>query len=275
MNKKIGFILALVAISLVMLGTVSAGMFDFVGSSNSNKTANDDNTFIVGFEDQLPPFGYKDANGNYTGFDLDLAKEVCKRNNWTFKAQPIDWTAKDSELNSGNIDCFWNGFTMDGRENDYTWSNPYFENKQVVVVKSSDNIKNISALKGKNVETQKDSSVLTAIKGNNKTLEENFKNIKEVADFNTSFNDLQSGKCDAVAMDKAVAEYEIKNSNSSADFQILNETISTEKYGIGFKKGNDALKNQVQSTLDEMFKDGTVEKIAQKYGISNDSLIQP
>ena len=275
MNKKIGFILALVVISIVMLGTVSAGMFDFLGGGNSNKTANDESTFIVGFEPQLPPFGYKDDSGNYTGFDLDLAKEVCERNNWTFKAQPINWDAKDAELNSGTIDCFWNGFTIDGRENDYTWSNPYFENKQIFVVKSSDNIKNTSDLKGKTVETQKNSSVLTALKGDNKTLAETFGKLTEVADFNTALKDLESGSCDAVAMDITVAEYDIKNKNNTDDFQILNETITTEKYGVGFKKGNDALKSQVQSTLDEMFKDGTVEKIAQKYGISMDSLIQP
>jgi len=275
MNKKIGFILALVVISLVMLGTVSAGMFDFLGGGNSNQTANDENTFIVGFDAEFPPYGYKDASGNYTGFDLDLAKEVCERNNWTFKAQPIDWDAKDAELNSGTIDCIWNGFTIDGRENDYTWSNPYFDNKQIFVVKSAANIKNISDLKGKTVETQKDSSALAALKGDNKTIAGTFATLTEVADYNTAFMDLESGACDAVAMDIGVAEYDIKNKNNTDDFQILNESITTEKYGVGFKKGNDALKNQVQSTLDEMFKDGTVTKIAQKYGISNDALIQP
>ena len=275
MNKKIGFILALVVISLVMLGTVSAGMFDFLGGGNSNQTANDEKTFIVGFDAEFPPYGYKDTSGNYTGFDLDLAKEVCERNNWTFKAQPIDWDAKDAELNSGTIDCIWNGFTIDGRENDYTWSNPYFDNKQIFVVKSSANIKNISDLKGKTVETQKDSSALAALKGDNKTIAGTFATLTEVADYNTAFMDLESGACDAVAMDIGVAEYDIKNKNNTDDFQILNESITTEKYGVGFKKGNDALKNQVQSTLDEMFKDGTVTKIAQKYGISNDALIQP
>ena len=275
MNKKIGFILALVVISLMMLTTVNAGLFDFLGGDNANQTANDNETFIVGFDAEFPPYGYKDDSGNYTGFDLDLAKEVCERNNWTFKAQPIDWDAKDAELNSGTIDCIWNGFTIDGRENDYTWSNPYFDNKQIFVVKSAANIKNISDLKGKTVETQKDSSALAALKGDNKTLAGTFATLTEVADYNTAFMDLESGACDAVAMDIGVAEYDIKNKNNTDDFQILNESITTEKYGVGFKKGNDALKNQVQSTLDEMFKDGTVTKIAQKYGISNDALIQP
>ena len=273
MNKKICFILALVIISLMMLGTVSAGWFDFLGGNN-NAQGNDENTFIVGFDAEFPPYGYKDDSGNYTGFDLELAQEVCKRNNWTYKAQPINWDAKDAELDSGSIDCIWNGFTIDGRENDYLWSEPYFDNKQVFVVKTNSNINSLDDLSGKTVETQKDSSALAALNGDNKTLKEKFSTLTEVADYNTAFMDLESGSCDAVAMDIGVAEYDIKNKQNSGDFKILNESITSEKYGIGFKKGNDDLKNKVQSTLDEMFKDGTVSKIAKKYGISEDALIQ-
>ena len=275
MNKKIGLILALVLVSLMMVGTVSAGLFDFLGGSDANQTANDESTFIVGFDAEFPPYGYKDDNGSYTGFDLDLAKEVCERNNWTFKAQPIDWDAKDAELDSASIDCIWNGFTIDGRENDYLWSNPYFDNKQIFVVKSGSGIEKIADLKGKTVETQKDSSALSALNGDNKTIKDTFATLTEVADYNTAFMDLESGACDAVAMDIGVAEYDIDNKNNSDDFTILDEYITTEKYGVGFKKGNDALKDQVQATLDEMFKDGTVAKIAEKYGISEDALIQP
>ena len=275
MNKKIGIILALVLVSLMMVGSVSAGLFDFMGGNNANATANDEDTFIVGFDAEFPPYGYKDDSGNYTGFDLDLAKEVCERNNWTFKAQPIDWDAKDAELDSGSIDCIWNGFTIDGRENDYLWSNPYFDNKQVFVVKSDSGISSIADLKGKTVETQKDSSALEALEGDNKTIADTFTTLTQVADYNTAFMDLESGACDAVAMDIGVAEYDIDNKNNSDAFTILDEYITTEKYGIGFKKGNDALKDQVQTTLDEMFKDGTVLKIAEKYGISEDALIQP
>jgi len=275
MKKKIGIILALVLISCMMVGTASAGLFDFLGGGSSNNaTANNDTTLIVGFDAEFPPYGFKDANGSYTGFDLDLAKEVSNRNNWTFKAQPIDWDAKDAELDSGSIDCIWNGFTIDGRENDYLWSNPYFDNKQVFVVKKEAGINNISGLKDKIVETQKDSSALAALQGGNKSIADTFKTLTEVADYNTGFMDLESGACDAVAIDVGVAEYQITQKNATDKFVILNESITTEKYGVGFKKGNTELKDQVQKTLDEMFKDGTVAKIAQKYGISQDALIQ-
>jgi polar amino acid transport system substrate-binding protein len=275
MKKKIGIILALVLVSCLMVGTASAGLFDFLGGGSSTNATNDNDTLIVGFDAEFPPYGFKDDNGSYTGFDLDLAKEVCERNNWTFKAQPIDWDAKDAELDSGSIDCIWNGFTIDGRENDYLWSNPYFDNKQIFVVKSDAKISSIADLKDKVVETQKDSSALAALEGDNKTIADSFKELKQVADYNTAFMDLESGACDAVAMDIGVAEYDIDQKNGTDTYSILNESITTEKYGVGFKKGNTDLKDTVQKTLDEMFKDGTVEKIAQKYGISQEALIQP
>ena len=275
MNKKIGIIFALVLVAFLVMGTASAGLFDFLGGNQASgdASANDENTFIVGFDAEFPPYGFKYDSGNYTGFDLDLAKEVCERNNWTFKAQPIDWDAKDAELESGSIDCIWNGFTIDGRENDYLWSDPYFDNKQVFVVKNNSGISSIDDLNGKTVETQKDSSALAALKGDNKTIADKFSTLTEVADYNTAFMDLESGACDAVAMDIGVAEYDIKNKNNTDDFSILDQYITTEKYGVGFKKGNTDLKDKVQTTLDEMFKDGTVSKIAKEYGISNDALI--
>ena len=102
--------------------------------------------FTVGFDAEFPPYGYKDTNGEYVGFDLDLAQEVCNRRGWTLKKQPIDWDLKDKELNSGSIDCIWNGFTIDGREDEYTWSVPYVDNSQVVVVKKGSAIKALSDL---------------------------------------------------------------------------------------------------------------------------------
>ena len=266
MNKKIGFILALAVIALLMVGTASAGLFDFLGGDNSSdQVTNDEDTFIVGFDAEFPPYGYKDDSGNYVGFDLDLAQEVCDRNNWTLVKQPIDWDAKDAEIDSGSIDCIWNGFTINGRENDYTWSDAYIDNKQVVVVKSDSDIKSLDDLKGKTVETQKDSSALAALQEDNKTLADTFATLTEVADYNTAFMDLESGACDAVAIDIGVAQYQVSSKDNSDDFTILDEIISSEQYGIGFKKGNDALRDQVQETLDEMFKDGTVAKIAEKY----------
>ena len=100
------------------------------------ETTEEGRTFTVGFDAEFPPYGYMDENGEYTGFDLELAQEVCDRNGWELVKQPIDWDSKDMELSSGSIDCIWNGFTMNGREDDYTWSVPYVDNSQVFVAVS-------------------------------------------------------------------------------------------------------------------------------------------
>ena len=112
MDKKIGIIACIIVIIALIVGVAAySGVFD-----GESKVVNDDKTLVVGFDAEFPPYGYKDDNGEYVGFDLDVAQEVCDRNNWTLVKQPIDWDAKDSELNSGSIDCIWNGFTMNGRE---------------------------------------------------------------------------------------------------------------------------------------------------------------
>ena len=116
-------------------------LISFIFSFGSvSVSADSDEVFTVGFDAEFPPYGYKDENGEYVGFDLDLAEEVCRRNGWKLVKQPIDWDSKDSELNSGSISCIWNGFTLNGRESLYTWSYPYIDNSQVIIVKNDSDI---------------------------------------------------------------------------------------------------------------------------------------
>ncbi len=227
-------------------------------------------TFTVGFDAEFPPYGYKDDNGDYVGFDLDLAEEVCSRRGWTLKKQPIDWDSKDMELDSGAIDCIWNGFTIDGREDQYTWSVPYVDNSQVVIVKSDSEIKRLSDLKNKIVVVQADSSALAAFTGEdatdeNKALAASFQKLQQVGDYNSAFLNLESGMVQAICMDIGVANYQISSRGDT--FRMLEETVSSEKYGVGFKKGNTALRDKVQETLFEMKTDGTFDKIAKKWGL--------
>lgn len=215
--------------------------------------------FTVGFDQEFPPMGFVGDDGQFTGFDLDLAKEVASRLGLEFVPQPINWDAKDMELDSGNIDCIWNGFTMQGREDAYTWVGPYMANNQVFVVNADSDIASKADLAGKAVEVQKDSSGLAALQGEAE-LSASFGSMTEVADYNTALMDLESGACDAVCMDSIVAGYQIKSSGK--DMNILDDTLSAEEYGIGFKKGEDELAKAVYDTLMEMKDDGTVAKIS-------------
>ena len=230
----------------------------------------DDNTFIVGFDAEFPPYGYKDDNGEYVGFDLDLAQEVCDRNGWTLKKQPIEWNSKDMELNSGSISCIWNGFTMNGREDAYTWTTPYVDNSQVVVVRKDSGITQLTDLSGKVVAVQADSSALAALTGEdaseeNKALAETFKELQQVGDYNSAFMNLESGAVNAICMDIGVANYEIESRGDK--FMMLEDRLSSEEYGIGFKKGNTELRDKVQATLLDMLADGTFDEIAEKWGL--------
>ena len=215
--------------------------------------------FTVGFDQEFPPMGFVGDDGEFTGFDLDLAKEVASRLGLEFVPQPINWDAKDMELESGNIDCIWNGFTMQGREDAYTWVGPYMANNQVFVVNADSDIASKADLAGKAVEVQKDSSGLAALQ-DDAELSASFGSMTEVADYNTALMDLESGACDAVCMDSIVAGYQIKSSGK--DMKILDDTLSAEEYGIGFKKGEDELAKAVYDTLMEMKDDGTVAKIS-------------
>lgn len=221
-------------------------------------------TFTVGFDQDFPPMGFVGDDGEYTGFDLSLAQEVASRLGLEYVPQPIAWDAKDMELNSGTIDCIWNGFTINGREDDYLWTSPYMDNSQVFVVKKESGIVALSDLAGKVVEVQADSSAEAALKSNQE-LTSTFKIMQTTPDYNTAFMDLQMGAVDAIAMDVIVAGYQIENREDRDDYLILEEALASEEYGIGFKKGNEALRDQVQTTLEEMAADGTLKKISEEW----------
>lgn len=237
-------------------------------STEEGAEAGERTTFTVGFDAEYPPYGYMAEDGSYVGFDLDLAQEVCDRNGWELVKQPVDWNSKDMELNSGSIDCIWNGFTMTGREDKYTFSDPYVDNSIVFVVLADSDIQTKDDLAGKVVVTQADSSALAALTSEedneeNLALAASFASLEQVADYNTAFMELESGVVDAIAVDIGVAQYQLTSRGDT--FRKLDEPLSTEQYAIGFKLGNTELRDQVQATLDEMVADGTFDEIVANY----------
>ena len=159
---------------------------------------------IVGFDAEFPPFGFIAADGTYDGFDLAMAKELCARLGWEYEAVAIDWNSKDAELSSGTINCIWNGFTYTGRENDYTFSDPYVDNSIVMVVKADSGITSLADLAGKSVMAQAASSAVDTI-NENEDFKESLKEVVELGDYNMGFMDLAQGTVDAVAADLGVA----------------------------------------------------------------------
>ena len=181
------------------------------------------------------------------------------------------------ELNSGAIDCIWNGFTMQGREKAYTWSCAYVDNSQVVLVKTGSAIKTLKDLAGKTIGVQTDTPVQKALAGADEgnaaaaALGKTFKQLIVEPNYNQAINELDAGAVDAVALDIGVAKK--KMADLPGKFELLKEIIMTETYGIGFKLGNTALKDQVEEVLKELADDGTMKVLAGKYGIEENALI--
>lgn len=248
---------------MTLLLTVAMAATMLVGCGDDEKN------FVVGFDAEFPPYGYQNDEGEYVGFDLDLAAEVCERNGWELVKQPINWDSKDMELDAGTISCIWNGFTMTGREEEYTWSCAYIDNSQVFVVKADSGITSQKDLEGKNVGVQADSSALAALEDEEGAadLAKTFGSLTQYGDYNTGFMELEAGVIDALAMDIGVAQYQIEARGDG--YVMLEEKLATEQYGIGFKLGNTELKDKVEKTLLEMAEDGTVLEIAKQYGLED------
>ena len=273
MKKWIALLLAMVlCLSLAACGSNN-------DNNNANNTTDDQNTpaagqedntqpsgekqkLIVGFDAEFPPFGFIAADGSYDGFDLAMAKELCSRLGWDFEAVAIDWDTKDAELKAGSINCIWNGFTYTGREEEYTWSDPYVENKIVLVVKADSGITSMADLAGKTVMAQAASSAVDAIEANEE-FKSSLKEVVELGDYNMGFMELAQGSVDAVAADMGVAAYQA--ANNEGEYVILDDAISTEQYAIGFLKGNTELRDAVNAELLKMAEDGTMMSIGENY----------
>ncbi|EEA91685.1 transporter substrate-binding domain-containing protein [Collinsella stercoris] len=218
---------------------------------------------IVGFDQSYPPYGYVGDDGEYTGFDLDLARAVAEEQGWELELEAIDWDAKDAMLKSGAINCIWNGFTMDNREDDYTFSDPYMLNAQVVVVRADSGIEDAEGLAGKTVVTQVDSAAEAVLKEDAADLAATFASLETIGDYNTAFMQLESGAVDAVACDLSIAMYQMTAKPDA--YVMLDDYLSEENYAVGFKKGDTATAKKVTETLKALYEDGTVDEIAAKY----------
>lgn len=249
---------------LLVLSLAAVGLF-ITGCGDSGKDVSWDKVkekgeFVLGLDDSFPPMGFRDEHGEITGFDVDIAQEVTKRLGIKLKLQPINWDAKEQELNSGKIDCIWNGFTItEERKENLLFTNPYMNNRQILVVKADSAFHALTDLKGKKLGLQAGSSAADALNG-----AEAFKaGLGEVVEFEenmTALMDLEKGGVDTVLMDEIVARFYIQNKKKS--YRVIDEALASEEYGIGFRKKDQKLMAKVQETLEAMAADGKLAEIS-------------
>ena len=250
-------IAAALAATVLSLG-FAAGKKD-AGADASLSSIKDKGKLVMGLDDSFPPMGFRNEKNEIVGYDVDLAKEVAKRLGVELVLQPIDWNAKEQELNTGKIDCIWNGFTItDARAQVIAFTKPYMKNAQVLVVKKDSPAAALSDFKGKSVGLQAGSSAADALEGA-KELRASLKGVVEFKDNLTALMDLEIGGVDAVVMDLMVANDNINRSGKA--YRILSDYLAAEDFGIGFRKNDLALRDAVQTTLEAMASDGTLAKI--------------
>jgi len=253
--------------------TLLMGLILLAGCSGNAKAEEDSfdalmdkGEIVVGLDDTFVPMGFRNQAGELVGFDVDLAKEIFERIGITPKFQPIDWSLKESELNSGNIDLIFNGYTItEARKEKVNFSDPYMDNTQIIIAMADSDIYSKSDLKDKVVSVQKESSAYDAVTSEDGVVT-NLKN-GELITFDSNldlFLDLESGRSDAIVLDEVLARYVLLSKNAD-EYRILEENFGEEEYGIGFRKADITLLDRVNETLEEIIADGTFEAIKRAY----------
>ncbi|WP_238650388.1 amino acid ABC transporter substrate-binding protein [Paenibacillus piscarius] len=230
--------------------------------SGCSSSGNKDGKLVIGIDDKFAPMGFRDDKNEIVGFDIDYARAAAEKMGKEVTFQPIDWSAKESELNSGRIDMIWNGYTItDERKEKVLFTKPYLENSQVVVVLAGSSLTKLQDLAGKEVGLQSLSSAADALEAN--PVKASLKGVSEYTDNVLALTDLKSGRVDGVVIDEVVARYYIAKEPDT--YKLMEESLAPEQYGIGIKKGNEALLNELQKALDELNSDGTAADISTKW----------
>lgn len=279
---KLAFITIIAAAFLVGCGTkdktggstdtTEKGTTSTTDNTTENTDAAGDNSLayikekgvlVLGLDASFPPMGFKDDKQEIVGFDIDVAKEVCKRMGIELKLQPIDWDSKELEISTKNIDCIWNGLSYNkDRAESMTLSIPYMENKQVAVVLADSKVNKLADLAGKTVVIQNGSTASDAM-DSNADFKNSLKELVKVDDNVQALLDLKTSGSDAVVMDEVVARYYTEK--ESGTYKVLEESLADEQYVVGFRKGEKALCAEVEKYLNEMASDGTLAKISQEW----------
>ena len=255
--KKMKKILCLVFALGLVLALCACG--------NTNTPADDEKVvFKHGFDLDYPPYSYKQEDGTVGGFDVELCQALCERLGWEYEAVPFNWDAKDAELNAGSCDCIWSGFTVEGREDDYTWSFPYSKNTQMILVPEDSDIKTLEDLAGKVVGVQTATSAYDLLNDDEGQAElcKTFSSLEVFETYTIAFTDLQAGAIDAIAIDVTTGSYLM---SKNPGYKFLDDVLGQETYAIGFRLEDTELRDQVEAGLMELVKDGTFDKIGQKY----------
>lgn len=235
------------------------------GTENTTSTANDElkDTYIVGLDDTFAPMSFRNTEGEIVGFDVDLAEEVGEILGVTFEFQPIDWVMKETELNAGNIDLIWNGYSItEARKEQVNFTDAYLDNKQIIITRVDSDIETKEDLAGKTVSTQQASATLDALNADETGIVEQFKDGEPVLypTFTDVFNDLDSKRSDAIVVDEVLGRYIMKQKGQE-NYKVLDDNFGEEEYGVGVRKEDTLLLESLNDALEQLKENGKYDEI--------------
>lgn len=221
---------------------------------------------IMGLDDTFAPLGFRDESNEIVGFDVDLAKELFESTGIELRFQPIDWAMKETELNTGNIDMIWNGYTItEERKEKVNFSIPYLSNRQVIITLNNSEINRIRDLEGKVLATQSSSSSYYAITESEEVMSLVSKDdIILFETYNEAFIDLKTKRVSAIVADEILARYYM-SLNKETEYKVLDEDLGREEYGIGVRKESINLLELINKLLNEMKQDKKAAEISIKW----------
>ena len=263
MKKKFVFLLA--AMLILTMGFITGcGNDEETADDGSWKYIEDNGELIVGIDDTFAPMGFRDKNDKLVGFDIDLANAVGEELGIKVSFKPIDWDAKEMELESKTIDCIWNGMSAtEERMESMSLSKKYLNNKIVIMTMKEDiNVASVDDLKDLKIGTQADSAALETMQANEDF--DSFKdNITEYKSYDTAMLDMKAGRIDCVVIDQVLGNYKSakgKDKLFTSDFDF-----GDDYYAIGFRKGEATLTNKVNDALQTLIDNGKAAEISEKW----------
>lgn len=267
MKKWLVSLMSILSVTLVLSACGNGETDEEAGGGEAGGSSASYDSLVVGLDDTFPPMGFRDDNGDLVGFDIDLAKEVGERLDIEMDFQAIDWSLKETELDAGNIDLIWNGYTVTPeREEKVLFSEPYMENSQMIVVSEDSDIQTKEDLEGKVVAAQQSSSAVDAINDDEGDYPASFANgeVVQYPSNNDVFNDLISGRADAIVVDEVMGRYYMSLNDDFA-YRVLEDNFGEEVYAVGMRKEDTALKEEFDAALQEIIDDGTYDEIYGKW----------
>ena len=263
-NKKI----ALVLVSLLTLFLTACTQKASDPKQDNWDKYQEQGSITIGFDNTFVPMGFEEMNGQYTGFDIDLAEAVSEKLGFKVQFQPIDWDMKETELQNGTIDAIWNGYSAtDERREKVAFSIPYMENQQVLVAKKSQQIRSVEDMKDKTLGAQAGSSGYLDFEAQPDLLKNRVKDqkVNQYQSFNEALIDLKNDRIDALLIDRVYANYYLQSEGILNEYNVFSAGFESESFAVGVRPADKRLLTALNQAFIELYQEGKFQEISQKW----------